>query len=130
MALHPAAMVVRAGAIRDVLTLRRKVEKAIEDGLGACLSVFADVDRTDDEEAGMTLYHLCTVSEIPHNQVQLSTVARLVEQGFELELDTSADQARTHHNVTLGEPVAESELLKFIQCFGGPVPNPNPKKPR
>lgn len=129
MALHPGATVVRAGIVRDTETLMRKVTKSIDDGDGARLSVFVDVDKSDDQ-GGMSLHELCTVSEIPNGRIQLSTVDGLTSMGFELELDTSGGQARTHHNVTLKEPVEQSELLRFIECFDEPVPNPNPKKSR
>src|SRR5262245_6088820 len=126
MVLHPAATVVRGGIVRDVDGLRRKVRKSIDDGDGPCISVFVDVDKSDDED-GMSLYQLCTDS-IPNKKIQLSTVGKLASAGFELELDTSGDQPRTHHNVTLKEPVEESELLRFIECFDEPVLNPNPKE--
>lgn len=130
MALHPAAMVVRGGSVRDVPTLKEKVEEAIEDGYGACVSVFADVDKVD-EESGMSLDELCRVSGLPHGKVQLSTPERLIGEGFEPQLDTSNDQGRTHHNVTFTQPVEESELLRFIGCFDEPVENPAAKrKPR
>ncbi len=129
MALHPTALVVRGGQTRDVEDLRQKVDIAIEDGEGACLCVFADVDKSD-EGPGMTLRDLCHESGIPHGQVQLSTAAVLAEAGFNLELDTSGEQARTHHYVTLREPVEQSQLLQFIECFDEPVPNPVPKVQR
>jgi hypothetical protein len=130
MTLHPAAMVVRAGVVRDVETLKEKVEDAIDEGDGPTISVFCDVDRSEDD-AGLSFEELCAVSEIPNGKVQLSTGARLEEAGFRLVLDTSDDQARTHYNVIVAEPVQESELLRFIECFDEPIPNPKPKrKPR
>lgn len=129
MALHPAAVVVRAGQVRDVDELMSKVLMSIEDGDGACISVFCDVDKTD-AHPGMTLHRLCAESSIPNGQVQLSTVARVNAAGFELDLDTSDDQARTHHNVNLRAPVEESQLLEFIGCFDEPIANPVPKRQR
>lgn len=102
---------------------------SIDDGDGACVSVFCDVDKSE-EHPGMTLDQLCRESGFPHGQIQLSTVARMEAQGFELLLDTSDGQARTHHNVNFREPVEESELLKFIECFDEPRLNPVPKTQR
>lgn len=115
MPLHPDALVVRGGTARDVETLKTKVEEAIEDGDGAVISVFCDVKRTDTEE--MTLMELCDESEVIHGKVQVTTVGRLREQGFEPILDISNGQRFTHHHVTLAEPVQESTLQAFIGCL-------------
>ena len=104
---------------RDVQSLKDKVEDSIEEGDGPNISVFCDVDAFLDHNVGMSLEELCTVSEIPHGKVQLSTARRLEAAGFHLVLDTSGDQARTHFNVTVAEPVQESELSRFIECFDG-----------
>lgn len=108
--------------MRDVATLKTKVEEAIEDGDGAVISIFCDVNRTDTE--AMTLAELCAESEIIHTKVQVTTVSRLREQGFELILDISDGQRFTHHHVELVEPVQESTLQTFIDCFDEPVANP------
>lgn len=123
MPLHSDALVVRAGKVRDVETLREKVNEAIEDGDGAVISVFCDVRCTDATD-GMTLHELCAESEVVHSKVQVTTVARLREQGFEPILDVSDGQRFTHHHVALAEPVQESTLQRFIDCFGEPVANP------
>jgi hypothetical protein len=123
MALHPDALVVRGGTVRDVETLRTKVEDAIEDGDGAVISVFCDVKRADTE-APMTLHDLCAESDIVHTKVQVTTVSRLQVQGFEPILDISNEQRFTHHHVVLDEPVQESALQAFIDCFDEPVANP------
>lgn len=122
MPLHPDALVVRGGTVRDVATLKTKVDEAIEDGDGAVISVFCDVNRTDTE--AMTLAQLCAESEVIHAKVQLTTVARLQAQGFEPILDISNGQRLTHHHVVLAEPVQESTLQAFIDCFDEPVANP------
>lgn len=123
MALHSDALVVRAGTVRDVATLMAKVDDAIEDGDGAVISVFCDVKRTDDCE-GMSLYELCAETEVIHGKVQVTTVARLREQGFEPILDISDGQQFTHHHVVVQEPVQESDLQRFIDCFDEPIANP------
>jgi hypothetical protein len=122
MPLHPDAMVVRGGTVRDVATLKTKVDEAIEDGDGAVISVFCDVNRTDTD--AMTLAELCAESEVIHTKVQVTTVARLQAQGFEPILDISNGQLLTHHHVVLAEPVQESTLQAFIDCFDEPVANP------
>ncbi|AFC47929.1 hypothetical protein OCO_15660 [Mycobacterium intracellulare MOTT-02] len=123
MPLHSDALVVRAGKVRDVETLKEKVDEAIEDGDGAVISVFCDVRRTDNTE-GMTLHELCAESEVVHTKVQVTTVARLREQGFEPILNVSNGQRFTHHHVVLADPVQESTLQAFIDCFGEPIANP------
>jgi hypothetical protein len=122
MPLHPDALVVRGGKVRDVETLKEKVDEAIEDGDGPVISVSCDVKRTDTE--GMSLHELCAESEVPYTKVQVTTVARLREQGFEPILDISDGQRFTHHHVVLEEPVQESRLQAFINCFDEPVANP------
>lgn len=122
MALHPDALVVRAGKVRDVPTLKEKVEEAIEDGDGPVISIFCDVKRTDTE--GMDLHDLCAESEVVHTKVQVTTVSRLREQGFAPILEISDGEPITHHHVVLTEPVQESRLQAFIDCFDEPVANP------
>ncbi|WAC54256.1 hypothetical protein [Gordonia sp. SL306] len=121
--LYPDATVIRAGKIRDAEILGVRVENAVRDGYGPVVSVFCDVDRSASA-SGMTLFELCIVSRIPHSTVQLTTVSRLAEQGFELELDTTDGQARTHHQVTMTWPVEQSELARFVACFDEPILNP------
>ena len=74
MALHLDAVVVRGGTVRDVATLKTKVEEAIEDGDGPVISVFCDVTRTDTE--AMDLHELCAESDVVHTKVQVTTVSR------------------------------------------------------
>jgi hypothetical protein len=52
------------------------------------ISVFCDVRRTVDSES-MSLYELCAESEVIHSKVQVTTVVRLRERGFEPILDLS-----------------------------------------
>lgn len=127
--LHPDAHVVRGGTIRSAAVLLEKVREAIEDGDGPVVSVFCDVDRSDDS-AGLTLTELSTESDIPHSKLQVSTVGRLSAGGFALTLDVSNGQPRTHHHVTIGEPVEESTLVRFIECFDEPILNPTGGKVR
>lgn len=122
MALHPDALVVRAGKVRDIETLKTKVDEAIEDGDGAVISVFCDVRRTDSD--AMSLYELCAESEVVHTKVQVTTVSRLRAQGFEPILDISNGQRFTHHHIVLTEPVQESSLQAFIDCFDEAIANP------
>lgn len=110
--------------------LKTKVEMAIEDGDGAVLSVFCDVSRTVHEHPGMSLVELCIVSDVIHSKVQVSTVCRLEEAGFQLEADITDGQPHTHHHVLFEEPVQESTLSAFIQCFDEPIPTPSGGKQR
>jgi hypothetical protein len=129
MALHPDALVIRGGTIRDTAGLKRKVDMAIEDGDGPVISVFCDIQRSDDDP-GMSLEALCRVSDVVHSKVQVTTTARLSDQGFTLVSDVSDGQPSTHHHVVLHEPVQESTLQAFIECFDEPVANPTGGKKR
>jgi hypothetical protein len=122
MTLHPDALVVRGGTVRDFETLNRKVDEAIKDGDGPVISVFCDV--THDDNGGMSLLQLCAVSDVVHSKVQVATVSRLRTQGFEPVLEVSNGEPFTHHHVVLAVPVEESNLRAFIDSFDEPIANP------
>jgi len=75
------AWAVRGGAARDAGTLREKVLEAVEDGDGPVLSVFCAVASRAETPHEM-LRRICEDADIPHGQVQVSTVGRLVEAGL------------------------------------------------
>lgn len=122
MALHPEALVVRGGTVRDVDTLKTKVEEAVEDGDGPVISVFCDIECTDTQ--AVSLEQLCADSGVVHTKVQVTTASRLRARGFEPILEVSNGEPFTHHHVVLTEPVQESELQAFIDCFDEPIANP------
>ncbi|SKW13138.1 Uncharacterised protein [Mycobacteroides abscessus subsp. abscessus] len=90
----------------------------------------SQVSRTVHEHPGMSLVELCIVSDVIHSKVQVSTVCRLEEAGFQLEADITDGQPHTHHHVLFEEPVQESTLSAFIQCFDEPIPTPSGGKQR
>jgi hypothetical protein len=72
----------------------------------------------------MSLTELCAASSVIHTKVPVSIVSRLHAHGFELVRDVSNGQPYTHHHVVLKEPVQESVVAEFIECFDEPIPNP------
>lgn len=102
--------------------MKGKVEEAIEDGDGPVISVFCDVDCTDTQ--AMDLQELCAESGVVHTKVQVTTVSRLRARGFDPILEVSNGEPFTHHHVVLAEPVQESTLQAFIDCFDEPIANP------
>lgn len=123
------SLVIRGGTIRDPAALKRKVENAIEDGDGPVISVFCEPERAEGAPP-MALEVLCRISEVVHSKVQVTTVGRLEEAGFSLELDVSNGQPLTHHHVVVDDPVQESTLQRFIDAFDEPVATPTGGKRR
>jgi hypothetical protein len=125
-ALHPRAIVVRAGIVRDAQVVLKKAQRAADEGFGHVLSVHCDVYCTDD--GGLTAEQLWARTGLPHKKMQLSRVETLQEAGIELILDTSDGQPETHHNAKLPEPVGESSAQRFIDCFDMPIPTSGGKE--
>jgi len=123
------AWAVRGGAVRDALILRGLVLEAVEDGDGPVLSIFCAAASTG-EASHETLRRICEDADIPHGQVQVSSVGRLVEAGFEVKLAVDDGESELHHHVLFALPVTESQVQAFIDCFGQAVPNPTGGKRR
>ena len=127
--LDDNALVVKGGIVRDPQAVREKFEDAIADGYGPCHSVF--VARSEGTDGGpMTLDEVCERSWIPNGKVQVTTVGKLRDAGFTFEHDPSDGQGELHHNVYLPEPVTESDICSFIDCFDEPVQNPHKARRR
>lgn len=109
--------------MRDAQVLLGKAQKAADHGFGHVISVHCDVDCTDNGP-GLSIERLCEISGIPHPKIQLSSVERLTAAGIELELDVSDGQPFIHHHAKFPEPVGESSMQAFIDCFDMPIPKP------
>ena len=102
-----------------------KVRDAKEDFGESVLCVAIGPPASSDYQSREdAVSEICQIANLPYGHIQLSTVARLREAGFTLELDTGEGQADNHHSVYFVEPVDVEQVERFIQCFDLPVPNP------
>lgn len=122
-ALAPAAVVVRAGIIRDPDVLMQKVQSNIDHGGECALSVFAMNPVTDEPQEG-TVARIVADAKFSHKKMQLSTYEQLEKMGFSLTWDTSNGQAQCHYNVYLDEPLQRKQVEDFISCFSEPQQRP------
>ena len=60
MALHPKAVVLRGGSLRDPQKILAKAQKEADHGFGHVISVHCDVDCTENGP-GLTIPELCAV---------------------------------------------------------------------
>lgn len=123
------AVVVRGGASRSPERLLEKIEMAVDITGSAVLSVF--VAEVGGEGWWAAVTEACARADVPHGQVQVSSVGLLEAAGFEIEHDDSGGQASNHFHVLFGnEPGLDTAEL-FVECFSGPYVNPlGPKKRR
>lgn len=115
--------VVRGGLFAEPENLLLAVTDALEDGFGPTASVHAGVQQ-DGETFEAALERVCKLGGIKHGQVRVTTVSRLIDAGFTVELDTSDGQPACHHNVVFTEPPNIDQAKLFVECFDAPVPNP------
>jgi hypothetical protein len=124
------ALVVRGGSSRYADAVREKVLAAVEDGDGPVLSVYVDHPRPA-ESPGECLARICAQAQIPHRQVQVSTVAQLIGAGFTVVRAVSEGEPSSHPHVHFGDrPMLEQRVQDFIECFAEPVANPTGGKVR
>lgn len=109
--------------VREPSIVLKKAQKAADHGFGHVLSVHCDVYATDDGP-GLTIEQLWATADLPHKQMQVSTVEKLREAGIELTLDVTDGQPLTHHHAKLPEPVGELSAQRFVECFDQPIPTP------
>jgi hypothetical protein len=64
------------------------------------------------------------------DKVQVSTVGALVAAGFDVRKATDDGECDLHHHVHFQEPVTESQVQAFVDCFDRVVPNPTGGKRR
>lgn len=117
------ALVVRGGSLRDVEKLVSRIERAIESGSGAVLSVWAS-DVLPGETREATLRRVSQDAGIPHPKLMVTTCGALLAHGFELVSDTSDGQSQYHFHVHFLEPVGHSQVRDFIEVFDQPESNP------
>lgn len=115
--------VVRGGLFAEPADLLIAVEDAIEDCYGPTASVHAGAPQ-EGEDYQSALERVCRLGKIKHRKIRVTTVARLLNAGFRVELDTSDDQPDCHHNVVFTEPLEISQAKLFVDAFDPPVPNP------
>lgn len=126
--LSDDAVVVRGGQSRSVGDHVQRLEDNLEDHGLAALSVYAV-----EPEGGVFGDDVRTASlcgDVPHRQIQTSTMGRLRAAGFEPVLDVSDGQPDCHYNVIFGNEVLPEDAERFIRCFDGPIPNPTGGKRR
>ncbi|MFZ5870592.1 MAG: hypothetical protein ACOYXW_08730 [Actinomycetota bacterium] len=102
---------------------------AVIDGDGPVLSVYVQAPEPD-EPIDAVVYRLCAEADLPHRKVQVSFVERLTEQGFRITHEVSDGEVWSHHHVHFDEPVTESQVQRFINCFDEPIANPTGGKRR
>lgn len=100
----------------------RKVIDNINDGEGPRLSVYC-VEQ-DSSTLAKDVLRACTEGDIPHGQVQVGNVGRLLAAGFGIEHDPSNGQAECHYNVTFSSEPEITDAEAFIACFDEPISNP------
>jgi hypothetical protein len=117
------ALVIRGGVARDVDVVARKIQQAIDRGDGAVLSVYID-SRQEGESHDAAVARISREADIRYGSIQVSTLGRLQQAGFRVELDVLDDEPPSHHHVHFEVPVSDSQVHAFISCFDEPVPNP------
>lgn len=115
-------LVVRGGTKRSVASIEPVLVEAIDMGYGAVLSVFIDSPGTDGREAA--LYRICDDADVPHGQIQVTTVGQLRTAGFDILPHVEGDWPENHCHVIFDEPLSNSQIEAFISVFGEPEKNP------
>lgn len=121
------SLVVRGGIKRTTDSLVEVVKDAAAQGYGNVISVFADVIG-ENESIEDALFRICESVDIPHKQIQVSNVQRLIDEKFSIEPYTF-DMHEMHCHVVMGIPFTES-IPKFVDCFDEPQQNPTGGKSR
>jgi hypothetical protein len=123
------AVVIRGGASRDPSLMLEGLRSLIERGEPPRVSVFAEsYDPAQPWSEAVT--SVCYAARAPWGQVQVSTLRRLREAGFDLVDERTEIEAECHFHVYFTEPVTIRETTLFIECFDEPVPNPVPREER
>lgn len=125
--LPPDAVVVRGGACRDPNTLIGSVQYALERSGKPVLSVYI-VSLDPDEGEDASVLTACVDGPVVHNQVQVSSVEKLLDAGFTIADERAPDESYCHYHVYFSEPVQESEAVAWMTVFEAPIPNPAKKR--
>lgn len=119
---------MRGGAHRSPEGVLEAVNAAVEDGDGPVLSVFCVEVPVEGWWAGV--HEACEAGDVPHRQVQVSSVGLLESAGFALVADSSNGQPACHHHVVFGNDPKIDAAELFVECFSGPYANPTGGKKR
>lgn len=125
--LSPDAVAVRGGQRRDPDAVFRKLIDSIEDGNGPLSSYCAERRAS---AVAQDVLRACTEGDIPHGQVQVGSVERLLAAGLVLEHDPAKGQGQCHYNVVFDDDPKITDAEAFIRCFDEPIPNPSGTKKR
>ena len=123
------AIVIRGGSARDPDAMLEGLLLAAQVGKPQRVSVFA-VPIEPTESATVALDKVCRAARAPWGKVQVSTVQRLRDRGFELLDERDDDERDCHFHVGFNESVTLEEVKRFISCFDEPQVNPVPKAER
>jgi hypothetical protein len=123
------AVVIRGGAGRDPSRMLEGLRSLIERGEPPRVSVFAQ-SYDPAQPLSETVRSLCYAARAPWGQVQVSTLQRIRDAGFDLVDERTEIEAACHYHVYFSNTVTIRETRLFIDCFDDPVPNPIPREER
>jgi len=115
--------VVRGGLFPEAANILIAVEDSIENNWGPVISVHVVVAKAGESDE-RALKRVCVDAHIPNPKMRVTTLGRLLDAGFSVELDTSDGQPDSHHNVVFALPPDLEQAQAFVQCFDDPIPNP------
>ncbi len=116
------APVVRGGSRRDRLSLLEELRDQEAAGEPVRLSVF--IVALGEGSPSDAILRACQEAGLPHGMVQVSTVGRLLGQGFIIADERADDEASCHYHVHFPTPVEEWMVDAWFQAFDEPVRNP------
>jgi len=123
------ALVARGGVQRDPAVILEAVEDNLYSRNKAVLSVCCN-DRAPGETAADWQARIVRTGRLKNGQIQWTTLGALRECGFSVVWEVDDGEAPNHHHVYFQEPVTESQVRAFVECFSEPQPNPVPKEER
>ena len=129
MPLSADAIVVRGGTEMTVERVTYLLEEAVADGDGAVISVYAE-DAEPGEDLAVTLERISRTADLPHRQIQISALSRLVTNGLDVVPAIDAGEASNHHHVVFDYPIDTVQVAAFVEAWDGPVLNPTGGKRR
>jgi hypothetical protein len=122
VALSDDAIVIRGGRQRDSSVIVTGLQQVVDDGGSPNLSVYAADPFPGD--VLVTVAWLVKESQIPHTNVQVSTIGRLRASGFEILEVRRPDEPTCHYEYSFSLPLDQYEVRRWISCFNDPIPTP------
>lgn len=123
------ALVARGGVNRDAAEILEAVLDVLYDSNKPVLSVCCS-DREPDETYEGWQERICRAGRLKNGKIQWSTLGQLRALGLPVVWEAGDGEAPNHHHVYFQEPVTESQVRAFVECFSEPQPNPVPKEER